>query len=264
MTTTIMKVKGGSAIAGLPVISVLPSEYNIVAMPALLEWFRADTGISGKNAAFRWTGRKNGYQLQPANGDAPAVNAAYQNSKAAIVLPIAGAGVGDLYDAGNHNLWPVGGDYSFAVVGSLAATTYGCLIGNTNADHAHLQLLAPTGQIAAKNLNTPANNLVTSPLSYAGAQLVAVVLSYDYTAKTMTLYVNGTLVATKTAVNQEVLAGQLHVGGAGPVGTGTNAFRLAGGAIAELMAFNVALHKAEYAANLAEIHDYLKTRYAIT
>lgn len=264
MTTTIMKVKGGAVVAGLPKISVLPAEYNIVAMPGLLEWFRADTGISGSSSAFRWTGRKNGYQLQPANNDAPAVNAVYQNSKPAVVFPENGAGFGDLYDAGNHNLWPAGADYSFAVVGSMAAGTYGSLIGNTNVAHAHLQNLSPTGQISMKHYEGSPGNVCVSPGAYAGPALVLVVVSYDFTAKVINMYVNGILVQTRTGVNTEVLPGQLRVGGAGPVGTANNSFRLGGGSVAELMAFNVALHKPEYADNLAEIQSYLKARYAIT
>lgn len=263
MTTTIMRVKGGAVVPGLPVINVLPAEYDIVEMASLLEWFRADTGVAGSGAAFRWTGRKNGFQLQPANGDAPGVNASYQNSKAAVTFPVAGAGVGDLYDAGGHNLWPVGSDYSFAIVGSMAAGTYGCLIGNTNVAHALVQSVRDTGQIAVKHQVTK-SNIVVTPLAYAGPALVLVVVSYDFAAKTLRLFVNGEIIITKSAVDQEVLPGQLRVGGAGPVGAGHNSFRLAGGAVAELLAFNVALHKAEHAESLAKIHGYLKTRYAIS
>ncbi len=264
MTTTVIKIKGTTAPAGLPVISVTQDEYQIVNTPSLIEWFRADVGITGStNANFRWTGRKNGYQLQPARSGVPTVEVV-QNNKPAVLI----SGVNDLYNAGDNGLWPVGSDYTIAVVARSAALDNGVIVSNMAEDpnYGYLQM-SSTGYLFTRHIASEANEARSVVgEDFSGTALFLMLVSYDHTARLLTQIINKTDVFTKPNGVVPITNSQLRVGSGGAIGAlvGDYGSLAVGGAVAELLTFNKALHKPEYATQLALVQDYLATRYAIS
>jgi hypothetical protein len=257
MTTTIIRVKTSSAPPGLPVISIPDIDFTINNLPGLLEWFRADQGVSGSGAAFQWVGRKGGAILTPTGAVSPTLSNGI-GGKASLGISSTG---GDMYDATAKNLWPASSDYTICVVATVASGTNGVMVGTDNANHAQLQGLASTSQIAAKHqLSASANTIVTTEAFIGSPHIVT--LSYDFTAKALRLFIDGILVRSASAVAVEVLPGQLRVGAAAPI-TSPAFGRLAGGQIAEVLTFNRALHRAENLNSLTELHNYLKSRYGL-
>lgn len=257
MTTTIIRVKTSSAPPGLPVISIPDIDFTINNLPGLLEWFRADQGVSGSGAAFQWVGRKGGAVLTPTGAVSPTLSNGI-GGKASLGISSTG---GDMYDATAKNLWPASSDYTICAVATVASGTSGVMVGTDNANHAQLQALSATGQIAAKHQKDVAANTITSDTSFIGSPHI-VTLSYDYTAKALRLFVDGVLVKSAASVAVEVISAQLRVGAAGPIASAAFG-RMVGGQIAEVLTFNRALHRAENLNSLTELHNYLKSRYGL-
>lgn len=257
MTTTVIKVKGSVVPEGLPIINIPQEEYSIIGIASLIEWFRADTGVSGStNGDFKWIGRKNGFQLVPARSGVPTVSSALQNGRAALDIN----GYGDLYNKGDNGLWPMNSDFTIVTVARAAVATNGVAIGNmAAADYSYIRF-ADNRKIFSRN-KASVSMLESTAAVYGGPALALVVLSFDYATKTATQIVNRTDVATRAGVS-DILNSQLRVGAAGPVAASFGQLA-AGGAVAEILTFNKALHKPENLENLALVQNYLMTRYAI-
>ncbi len=259
MTTTVIKIKGTTAPAGLPVINVSADEYSIVGMPSLLEWFRADVGITGTTLAdFRWAGRKNGYQLRSSYG-APTLSATPQNGKPILEI----GGLQGIYDADNRGLWPSNADYTVAIVARAVAGDNGVAFGNqAGSDYGFLQF-SSNGDIYVKHQASGSFEVSSSYAASRGTNLVMIVLSYEYALKKLTMTINRVDTKVKTGGVLDTTNGQLRLGAAGTPGTVNYGTLDAGGGVAELLTFNAALHKSAYATKLSMLQNYLATRYAI-
>lgn len=260
MTTTVIKVRGVEAPAGLPVIDVTDTEYSIVAMPSLLEWFRADVGVSGLSSDFRWSGRKYGYQLSPSAANAPTKEASVQNGKPALLFNVTTSG--DLYDSSNRGLWPANSDYTVIAVASVQSGDNAVIVGTDASDNGAYILVQGGAAGAVQIVHSGGAQLTASNSGgYADGTMILITASYSFAAKTLQLSINKTDVKNLSAVPSEVSPAKLRIGAAGPVGAAFGGMN--NGHVAEVLTFNSALHVANPTL-LSDIQDYLIDRYAIS
>lgn len=236
--------------AGLPVFD-LPTagERAIFENPAVLRWWRADSGVSADG----WRCRKTGDAgvLVPERDGMPArMKLAAYSGRDALVF----SATSQLWDDGK-NLFPTGGPFSLVVVGRAGPNDAAYLVGAATDGNTAITMMTHQSQVAANgrtifNVNSAGivagNNLTSTSTHYYADGPMLMIGSHDPGgAVKMGLRIDGgtgdNLTGSPANAGFPNPHAQMHVGGVNAFGAAISG-ALDGGDIAEILLLSVALH----------------------
>ncbi len=257
MTTNLRRLANTVGATPLGAVDLSSDDIALVGLSSLVEWWRADTGIS----SLGWKGRKADTQLSLAAGNFPAKATGGVNGKpylmpasCQLITPVGNAFV------------PIGGSFSVAMVGRPAAGASGngavfgtydsttrMWAGYSGTDPNQTEILQLRGTVIGSDSNHYPNS--------AGVKLI--IWSYSWigaTSQRVDIRVNG--------VNEANNAGNLSGWAADAsrlclFATNTNKSSPFAGEVYDAWAFNVPLADGSHATDLGVLETYVHNRYAI-
>ena len=259
--TTIIRSAGPSPTSALAAIDMARArrDREIVKLPGLVAWWWPGFGVTNPGSGTEATGGSmvfrdmiNLWEMRPMSDTGPQLIASAHNSQPCLRFNAAGRN-GRLYDADGHDLWPGSASVTLAYVAKDAGGSNTAYLGTDKASGYAEIRHASSGAVQVRHVE-PTNVLSEIPPSGDTVPHIGI-YSYDFSDKTFAYSMNGTTTDTGTAAEEVASpSNKLTIGTAGATGSPT--FR---GDFHELLVFNVALHRSEYALPLATLKAFLKS-----
>ncbi len=247
---------------GLGGASILPpaEEISLSQNAALVEWWRADVGVSNSgDNTFSWIGRKNYYPLTMlgTGGGGATRETNILNSKPAIRIPVTSS-------LSAASILPTAASVSVLIVGrrkedATSASLFGS--GYTTASTDQWRMVHLNNNKVGIVIGGTASGLILNATSTVAWPLYsAMMLSYDKAGGTASIRQNHAQIdsASSLTSQNDCTNSTFVVGGESVNGTTGDT----GSDCLEVMVFNVALHAVANADLLDLVDTYITARYA--
>ena len=258
--TTIIRSAGPSPASALGAIDMARArrDREIVKLPGLVAWWwpgfgvtNPGSGTEGTGADIVWRDMLNLWEMRAMSDTGPQLIASAHNSQPCLRFNTLGRN-GRLYDADGHDLWPGSANVTLAYVAKDAGGSNTAYLGtNKSSGYAEIRH-ASSGAVQVRHVE-PTNLMSEVPPDGDTVPHIGI-YSYDFSDQSFDFSVNGTTTDTGTAAAEVASGFDLTIGTAGATGSPT--FR---GDFYELLVFNLALHRSEYATPLATLKAFLKS-----